>query len=65
MKIAKHCKLSGAEIRSLMRVHRVTIEDIATRFDLKRKRVREVRTAGVTGFLASEWHFLICGTWLH
>jgi hypothetical protein len=65
MKIAEHCKLSGAEIRRLMRIHRVTIESIAARFNLTRKRVREVRIAGVTGFLASEWHYLITGTWLH
>ncbi|NEX60229.1 hypothetical protein [Noviherbaspirillum galbum] len=65
MNIAQHCQLSGKEIRRLMRVHRITIDAIATRYDLTKKRVREVRMTGVSGFLASEWHFLITGIWLH
>lgn len=65
MKIAEHCELSGADARRLMRTHRVTIEDIDARFNLTKKRIREVRNVGVNGFLASEWHYLITGIWLH
>lgn len=47
----------------LMRRHRVTIQGIADRFQITKKRIRQVRTSGVTGFLAAEWHFIITGTW--
>ena len=40
-----------------------TIAGIASKFNLTKKRVREVRAQGVTGFLAQEWTFMITGQW--
>lgn len=59
----RHNILSGAMVCRLMRKHGVTIAGLATKFQLTKKRVREVRAKGVSGFLASEWVFMICGTW--
>lgn len=64
MAVLPNRRLSGAMICRLMRRHRVTIRALASRYQLTQKRVREVRTRGVEGFAASEWHFLICGRWL-
>lgn len=57
-------RLPGAMVRRLMRKHGVTIRALATKHDITMKRVREVRAAGVRGFLANEWHYLITGQWL-
>ena len=57
-------RLSGPMIRRLMRRHCVTIQMLSDRFRITKKRIREVRVAGVAGFLASEWHFMITGKWL-
>lgn len=57
-------RLSGAMICRLMRQHNATIQDLADRFKITKKRIREVRLSGVTGFLASEWHYMITGAWL-
>ena len=58
-----HLQLSGAMVRRLMRQHRVTIAHLARTHNLTMKRVREVRAAGVSGFLAKEWCWLITGKW--
>ena len=50
-------------VRTMMRKHKVTIASIASKFNLTKKRVREVRAQGVTGFLAQEWTFMITGQW--
>lgn len=50
-------------VRSMMRKHKVTIARLAAKFNLTQKRIREVRTQGVTGFLAREWTFMITGQW--
>ena len=55
--------LSGPMVRTMMRKHKVTIASIASKFNLTKKRVREVRAQGVTGFLAQEWTFMITGQW--
>lgn len=55
--------LSGPMVRSMMRKHKVTIARLAAKFNLTQKRIREVRTQGVTGFLAREWTFMITGQW--
>jgi len=55
--------LSGPMVRSMMRKHKVTIAGLAAKFNLTQKRIREVRTQGVTGFLAREWTFMITGQW--
>lgn len=57
-------KLPGEMVRHLMRRHGVTIRGLAEKFHITQKRVREVRAAGVCGFLANEWHYLITGQWL-
>ena len=57
-------KLPGAMIRRMMRRRGATIRSLAEKFNITQKRVREVRANGVTGFLTSEWHFMITGEWL-
>ena len=44
--------LSGTMVCALMRKHQVTIAGLTTKFGLTKKRVREVRATGVSGFLA-------------
>jgi hypothetical protein len=41
--------LSAKEVQSLMRQHRKTIPEIAQQWNLTLKRVRQVRTYGVSG----------------
>lgn len=55
--------LSGAMVRRLMRTNHLTIRQVATRFNMSQVRVREVRAAGVRGWTASDWHFMLCGRW--
>lgn len=55
--------LSGADVCRMMRKHKVTMRELKARFKLTLKRIREVRTKGVTGFSAEEWTFLITGKW--
>jgi hypothetical protein len=62
--ISQALQLPDAAVRHLMRKHGVTIRVLAQRFDLTMKRVREVRAKGVSGFAASEWHYMITGAWL-
>ena len=50
-------------VRRLMRKHHVTIAGLSDKYKITRKRVREVRATGVTGFLADEWCYLITGSW--
>lgn len=57
-------KLPGSMVRRLMRRRGITIRELAERFNITMKRVREVRKEGVSGFSANEWHFMITGTWL-
>lgn len=57
-------RLSGEEVCKLMRKHGLTIKALAQKWDITQKRVREVRQAGVSGFSADEWHYLITGVWL-
>lgn len=59
----RHHTLSGAMVRRLMRQHRVTIAGLSIKYQITRKRVREVRATGVTGLLADEWCYLITGSW--
>jgi hypothetical protein len=56
-------KLTGNMVKRLMRNRRLTIRDIKTRHNITLKRIREVRSHGVSGFLAEEWIFLITGQW--
>lgn len=51
-------------IKRMMRKRGITIRALAERFQITQKRVREVRANGVTGFLASEWHYMLTGQWL-
>jgi len=60
----QHSRLSGPMICRLMRRHRVTIQGIADRFQITKKRIREVRTSGVTGFLAGASAIARNGFWL-
>ena len=55
--------LSGSMICALMRKYQITIDSLAAKFSLTKKRVREVRAKVVTGFLAEEWTFMITGQW--
>ncbi len=54
--------LSGPEIVSLMRKHRVTIEALAFRLGTTRKRVRKIRQAGLSDALGvRDWLQAITG----
>lgn len=59
----RHQSLSGSMVCRLMRQHKVSIASLAATHNITQKRVREVRTKGVSGFLALEWCFLITGEW--
>lgn len=55
-------RLSGDNIRRLMRIHRMTIRALAVRMNITMKRVREVRLHGVTGECMSlDWYEAITG----
>lgn len=55
--------ISGWHIKRLMRKHKVTIRDIALRMNITLKRVREVRTNGVTGqCMCLDWYEGITST---
>jgi hypothetical protein len=55
--------MTGAQFRTLMRVHRKTIKGLADQFDITQKRVRELRAKGASGFRAEELHFMCTGQW--
>ncbi|MGH8567424.1 MAG: hypothetical protein ACREXU_05245 [Gammaproteobacteria bacterium] len=65
-------ELTGAQIARLMRCHHVTIKALARRMNITQKRVRHVRTHGVSGYeLVRDWYEGITGqcipdpnTWL-
>lgn len=54
--------LSGKELCRLMRVHGVTIRDLADRMGFTMKLIRERRTTGVKGFAALDWTEAITGS---
>ncbi len=59
----EHNVLAGDSIMDLMRKHKVTIRDLAKRMNITLKRVREVRTTGVTGkCICQDWREAITGT---
>lgn len=64
MAAIQNSRLSGVMICRLMRKHHITIQGLSERFQITKKRIREVRACGVAGFLASEWHYMITGAWL-
>lgn len=64
MAATQDCVLSGAMVRRLMRRNHLTIRQVAARFNISQARVRQVRAAGVRGWIASDWHFMLCGRWL-
>lgn len=59
--IEKRIKMSGRELRSLMRKHRVTIRELSRRAQVTQKRIREVRTKGLTGLAVLDWQQAIIG----
>ena len=54
--------LSGRELCRLMRVHSVTIRDLAERTGFTLALIRERRTTGVRGFVAFDWTEAITGS---
>ena len=48
-------KLSSAEVKRLMRKHKVTIRALASEMQITQKRIREVRDKGVTGPAVRDW----------
>lgn len=56
-------KLTGKMVKRLMRRHQVTIRQVKAQHQITLKRIREVRSHGVDGFLAAEWLFIITGKW--
>lgn len=57
-------RLPAAMVCRLMRKRGITIRALALKWNVTVKRVREVRTHGVRGFAANEWHYMITGAWL-
>ncbi|MYM92606.1 hypothetical protein [Duganella vulcania] len=57
-------RLPGTMVRRLMRKHCVTIRSLSQKYNVTMKRVRQVRADGARGFAASEWHYMITGSWL-
>jgi transcriptional regulator with XRE-family HTH domain len=54
--------LTGAELRKLMRRHRVTIRALASRLGTTQRRVRKVRADGVSGHaMTRDWLEAITG----
>jgi hypothetical protein len=56
-------RLSGGAIKRLMRNRGLTISGVAAKWSITRKRVREVRAEGVTGFMAENWFHMLTGQW--
>lgn len=57
-------QLTGQQIRRLMRLHRVSLRQLAGRWDaVTLKRIRHVREHGVNGIFADEWFRMIVGQW--
>jgi hypothetical protein len=56
-------KITGTQLVRLMRKHKVTMRQIKAKYQITLKRIREVRANGVEGFAATEWIFIITGTW--
>lgn len=55
--------LTGHRICALMRKHKITMRDIKERHGITLKRIREVRSDGVRGFMAEDWFRIITGHW--
>lgn len=55
--------LTGSTIKRLMRQHEVTIREFKAKHGITLKRIREVRLAGVSGFMAEDWFKMITGSW--
>jgi hypothetical protein len=55
-------QMTGPELCSLMRKHRVTIRDLKTRTGITMKRIRERRESGLGGHAAIDWHEAITGS---
>jgi hypothetical protein len=50
-------KLSGSEVRGLMRTHRITIRELAQRTGITMKRIRQVREIGIDHAAAArDWY---------
>jgi len=64
MSQSAECYLSSTMVRRLMRQNGVTIRSLAEKNQITMERIREVRANGVSGFVASNWHFMITGIWL-
>jgi hypothetical protein len=55
-------QMTGPELCSLMRKHRVTIRDLKQRTGFTMKRIRERRESGLGGHAASDWHEALTGS---
>ncbi len=55
-------QMTGPELCSLMRKHRVTIRDLKQRTGITMKRIRTVRETGLGGHAAIDWHEAITGS---
>lgn len=56
-------QLTGTEIRALMRKHNITIRALKAKYGVTLKRIRHVRTHGVSGAFAQDWAWMITGEW--
>lgn len=53
--------LSAAEICKLMRKHNCTIRQLAERTQISQKRIRQVRSRGISGLAVLDWQQAITG----
>ena len=54
--------MNGNELKTLMRLHKVTIRDLAKRTQITQKRIRLRRETGLGPEIARDWIQAITGT---
>lgn len=54
-------KMTGRELRGLMRKHRVTIRELSKRTGIFQYRIRQVRSNGLVGLAVLDWQEAIIG----
>ena len=54
-------KMSGRELVSLMRRHKVTIRELSKRTGITMKRIRQVRRVGLSGLAMLDWQEAVVG----
>jgi hypothetical protein len=61
LSLERKITLSGRELCSLMRRHRVTIRELSKRMGITQKRIRHRRAVGLVGLMVHDWRQAIVG----